>query len=334
MFGIPQNNLSQFASSYSAANPQAASMGPQFQPSSEDVLSSVQNNRPQGGVYAQPGAFGNPPAQTTSTPTFNPFGGNYLGNQNVINAQTNPNSFVPPSNQPARNPFANPGFDSYSGYNPSQYANIATSNNLAQQLGGSVNQTRNANGSPVGPPPQNMVDFGGADMLNAGLLAQRYASMPREQADAITRAELAQMGPRSSGMGEGEEGGQFGSLSFYQPVSGGQNFLGQGSNLGSSVGARPRIAERGGTSPGFNPYQPSSMGGGANFNPQVGGSPFSPRTQGPSGVRTPNPNMWASQYSNYRIPYGNRRYYPGMGAAPRFQPRRDFSQNQMPFTWY
>jgi len=259
------------------------------------------------------------PAQGPQQTSFNPFGGNYLGNQNEINAQTNPTAFVPPTNQPARNAFADPGFDNYPGYNQSQYANMATANNLAQQLGGSVNQTRNAFGSPTGPPPQNMIDFGGADMLNAGLLAERYAKYDRATADAMTRAELAQMGPRSSGMAEGEEGGQFGTRSFYQPVSGGQNFLGQGANLGSSVGSNFNIAP---------PARPTgfNLGGGPgsqipNFGPQqfYGGRP---PMQSPGG--------WASRYANYRIPYGNRRYYPGLGAAPRFQPR----QSQMPFTWY
>jgi hypothetical protein len=179
-----------------------------------------------------------------------------------------------------------------------------------------------------------MIDFGGADMLNAGLLAERYAKYDRATADRMTRDELALMGPRSA-PNEDSEGGTLGSWSQYQPVTGGQNFLGQGANLGSSLGAQSRTPQLGGTSAGFNPYLPTQIGNQGYFNPNQnsGGPGHSSQPYFPEGgqPRNPNSNMWASRYSGYRIPYGNRRYYPGMGAAPRFQPRQ--AAFQPPSQW-
>lgn len=303
-----------------AGNPNAPSDSPALDPESvagkpgspawaQNLVAT--NGNPLGGVYSQPGAFGNPAGPAPGQTNIEQFALSQSGR---------------PVMGPQQNPFANPSFrNDLSGYNPSQYATTETANNLAQQLGGATMQTRNANNSPLGPPPQNMIDFGGADMLNAGLLAERYAKYDRATADAMTRAELAQMGPRSAPT-EDSEGGTLGSWSQYQPVSGGQSFLGQGANLGSSLGATSRVPERGGTTPGFNPRDLGRpLGGGpARIDQHTGGSPF----------QFQNPNMWASRYSGYRIPYGNRRYYPGMGAAPRFQPRQDFFQPRPPLAWY
>jgi hypothetical protein len=86
----------------------------------------------------------------------------------------------------------NPGYLS-NGMNPSSYADDATAQFLAKQLGGDVVQT---NPSKVfGPPPANHIALGGNDALNAGLLAQRYKFNSPEMADAMTRAEMAMMRP-------------------------------------------------------------------------------------------------------------------------------------------
>lgn len=86
------------------------------------------------------------------------------------------------------------------GWNPSQYATNGTANQLAGMLGGSVMRTDTSMnpGGAFSVPSQNMIDLGGEDGLNAGLLAQRYASMPKAQADALTQAELATMGRRTT----------------------------------------------------------------------------------------------------------------------------------------
>lgn len=82
------------------------------------------------------------------------------------------------------------------GWNPAQYATDSTSQQLANILGGtSVKQSMGAI-NPFGVPDSNAVDLGGQDLMNSGLLAQRYAStlMPQWQKDAMTQAELSRMG--------------------------------------------------------------------------------------------------------------------------------------------
>ena len=127
-----------------------------------------------------------------------------------------------------------PGFSAKAGYNPSQYADLNTTNQLAQALGGNALQTRMGPGDPFGVPPQNSISFGGDSALNAGLLAERYQKYDRATADAMTRAELAMQGPQQAPNAD-SNGGSLGSWSQWQGLPGGSQSLGSGANLGSSI---------------------------------------------------------------------------------------------------
>lgn len=124
------------------------------------------NGNPQGGVYGQPGSFGNPAAPPSS-------GGSPGG------GMQNQNSFG--------NPGWKPSYSAPGGYNPLQYADNNTANSLAQGLGGSVYRT--VTPGPFGDFGQNLIDFGNGNQLNAGLLGDRYSKYDRATADAMTAAE-------------------------------------------------------------------------------------------------------------------------------------------------
>lgn len=115
------------------------------------------NGNPQGGVYGQPGAFGNPVAPQTQ-------------NQSQFG-----------------NPGWKPSFSAPGSYNPSQYATDGTANELAQGLGGKVFRTTTP--GPFGDFGQNLIDFGNGNQLNAGLLGERYAKYDAATANAMTDVE-------------------------------------------------------------------------------------------------------------------------------------------------
>jgi len=221
-----------------------------------NVNSLVQNNQPLGGVYSQGFNSGNPanpnPTVPGDTPMQNPNGTAFDAdnNGNPTGPYVNPSAGASGYNNPFGTSAWRPQYENFSGYNPYQYANNNTANNLAQALGGRVMQTRYDQASPFGVPPQSMIDFGGADMLNAGLLADRYAKYDRATADAMTRAELAQMGPRQDPNGD-SQGGSMGSWSQYANRDGGQDYLGQGANMGQFIGngQGPQNPGGGGNSP-------------------------------------------------------------------------------------
>ncbi len=134
---------------------------PQTPPSTSGFngASLVQSNgNPLGGVYSQPGRFGNPaappPAQNQSS-----FG----------------------------NPGWKPSYNAPGGYNPLQYASDTTANELAQGLGGTVERTKTV--GPFGDFGQNQIRFGNGNQLNAGLVADRYSKYDAATANAMTEAE-------------------------------------------------------------------------------------------------------------------------------------------------
>lgn len=238
--------------------------------------SSPQNSyQPGGGTTAQNSTPG------YSQPDTNPVFGGALGAINTFNQARNSGAIKPQAGgQPSggttpTNTFGTsswtPGFQqNLGGYNPSQYANLDTTNQLAQALGGNALQTRMGPGSPFNVPPQNSIDFGGDSPLNAGLLAERYQKYDKATADAMTRAELAMQGPRQN-PNEDSQGGSMGSWSQFQALPGGTKGLGGGANLGSSVGDNQGWRNAGGAGNGG-----AAPGGGINqfsYSPQQQGYP-------------------------------------------------------------
>jgi len=208
-----------------------------------DVNSLVQNNQPLGGVYSQGFNSGNP-ADSTGGAIQNPNGTSFDADNygNPTGPYVNPGAGASGFNNAAGTPNFTPQYQqNLGGYNSQQYATTGTANDLAQMLGGRVQQTRYDQASPFGIPPQNMINFGGADGLNAGLLADRYSKYDRATADAMTRAELAMMGPGQNPNAD-SQGGSLGSWSQYTAAPGGNDYSGQGANMGQylGTGARPQ----------------------------------------------------------------------------------------------
>lgn len=148
-----------------------------------NVLDLIRSNgNPLGGVYGQPGAFGNPAAPTappvTGTPNFSP-------------------------------QYFQPG-----GYNPLQYASDETTAMLAKMLGSGISQTNPV--GQIGPPPQNLLTFGngsagsGGENLNAGLVANSLEkslglyndpNVAIDQFNQQRAAELARAGTSANPIG-------------------------------------------------------------------------------------------------------------------------------------
>lgn len=83
------------------------------------------------------------------------------------------------------------------GYNPAQYADPATAQSLADRLGGTVTSTDSQ--GPIGPPDEAMISFGGDKQLNAGLVAQEFATAQKQGIpDSVVmkqiQDELAELG--------------------------------------------------------------------------------------------------------------------------------------------
>ncbi|MCC7497319.1 MAG: hypothetical protein IT160_07065 [Bryobacterales bacterium] len=76
-------------------------------------------------------------------------------------------------------------------YNHTQWASDATAQQVAQNTGGSVVRSEVYGGAM---PTWNLIDYGGQDKFNAGLVAQLYATYPKWQADAMLAAEQARSG--------------------------------------------------------------------------------------------------------------------------------------------
>ena len=280
-----------------------------------------------------PGASqGNP---NPSGPSANPAAG--AAGFNNFNAPPLPGTSSGTSSPPANGAGAsgpqwfngqnwNPTFQNNAGYNPSQYATQETANTLAGAmgsglgLGANVNQTQNAPGSPIGPPPQQMLNFGGDAQLNAGLMAERYKKYDQATADAMTRAELAYMNKGSGGQNEDSQGGSLGFNSQFAASPGGNQNLGGGQNIGqfrgenqgSSFGSRPAFA--GGFNPSSNPATgqygnpQGNYSGGQYQNPGHGGAP--PPFQGSFG-----PGNGYGQRPQFG---GSNTNYGGFGGSQQF----------------
>ena len=278
-------------------NPWAMQQPPSASPAADPGQSSygaslVANNPAQGGVYG--GSFGyGSDSQPLATPTAAQYASaNAGGPMGPFQA---PNSGGPAASggqsSGGSSPFANPTFENYSGYNPSQYATLNTANNLAQQLGGNVMQTQMAQGSPFAVPNQNSIYLGGNDPLNAGLLAQRYAKYDRATADAMTRDEMRMMNPNA--------GPSYGSdTSIFQSMPGGLQNLGGGNSFTPQIGrnyspgaAGLGTAGQSGNSGGFQNFQNSGFPGipfqpGPSTYPSFGGH-FGGNTGGIGGGNNP-----------------------------------------------
>jgi hypothetical protein len=91
-----------------------------------------------------------------------------------------------PTAQPVALP--SPTYQTPAGYNSTQYADLATAQQLAQALGGKLVQTTSA--GPFNVAPQYLIDFGNGVQLDAGLLAKRYSTESKALADQETSTEL------------------------------------------------------------------------------------------------------------------------------------------------
>ena len=341
------------------ATPQSSAASPSSNPAQSSYGQDlVANNPAQGGVYS--GGFGyGADSQPLTTPTAAQYAaanaggpmGPFPDSSGPLNTPTAAQYAAANANGPmgpfqsggpsgGSSPFANPTFENYGGYNPAQYATLATANNLAQQLGGNVMQTRMAPGSPFAVPNQNSIYLGGNDPLNAGLLAQRYAKYDRATADAMTRDEMRMMNPNA--------GPSYGSdTSIFQAMPGGLQNLGNGNAFTSQIGrnyapgaAGLGTAGQSGNSGGFQNFQsggfpgfggfpqqgvhsvPQNGGMGGGYNPFqgfVGGlgrsSNFmraNPFGSSFTGYRARQPQLGGGMYSALR---GNPFLYGALGAG-------------------
>ncbi len=254
------------------------------------------------------------PGAGTGNPAMGPF------QSNDPRAQQNP-QVAAQNGGPDRSFYGGPNwtptYQQNAGYNPSQHASQGTANSLAQGLGANVMQTQNAPGSPIGPPPQQMLDFGGADMLNAGLMAERYKKYDHATADRMTRDELALGGPRQA-PNEDSQGGSMGSWSQYGASPGGLQNAGGGQNIGQFIGERAGAA-----------FGTQGAGGAYTHVPQ---GPQVPQFGNPGGSYGGNPGGgqgYAASTPPYPTTYPGQGQYGGGGyggggyQAPQFSQTRN-----------
>ena len=267
---------------------------PQPSTSGFNGASLVQTNgNPQGGVYSQPGRFGNPVA-----PLIGGVPG--VGGANP-NSQFNNANFKPTYSAPG-------------GYNPLQYADDNTANTLAQGLGGTVERTKTL--GPFGDFGQNQISFGNGNQLNAGLLADRYSKYDAATANAMTDVEK-NAGPAVKDPNAGAvylTGNPMMNPSqtpgYHPPVAPtarGRKEKTDGRGLGVAL-------------PDWPPPTPTTT------NPLVGGPGTEPVLTGPQpGAMTQQPGGqqnqlmqllqllgMGGQQQQYRQPYANSGYYPNL----------------------
>jgi len=218
------------------------------------------NGNPLGGVYSQPGRFGNP-----NTP--------------------------PPQNQSQfGNPGWKPSYNAPGGYNPLQYADDNTANQIAQGLGGTVERTKTL--GPFGDFGQNQISFGNGNQLNAGLVGDRYSKYDRATADAMTMAER-DAGPAVTNPNAG---------AIYLT---GNPML----NPSQTPGYHPPTAPV--TAPAQNPIL-----GGPGSEPTLTSPQPAVSTQQPGGNQLMQLlqllGMGGQQRAQNRQPYANSGYYPNL----------------------
>jgi len=173
------------------------------------------------------------------------------------------------------------------GYNPAQYADDSVAQDLARQMGGHVVYTNTV--GPGAPPSQAMIDAGGSNMHNAGLIAdinKRFADDEGMRKFALDnlRQEIRSYGGDTGGFAQGgivkyAEGGAVNPFAGAQPKQNWNPFTPQQNKsqmLDDGVGGTPmytqdqlsptgalgmsNISGPGPTPPGmqagaFNPYQ-------------------------------------------------------------------------------
>ena len=159
------------------------------------------------------------------------------------------------ANQPGN--FAGAAQAQSMGYNPAQYADRSVADELAEQMGGRTVFTNP--GGPIGPPAQAMIDAGGSNMHNAGLIAdinRRFADDEGMRNFALDnlRKEIRSYGGDTAGFAQGgivklAAGGFPGTKEAMTPTPMAPNPLGAAS-LGASTSAPP-----GTDASAFNPYQ-------------------------------------------------------------------------------
>ncbi len=178
-----------------------------------------------------------------------------------------PSQLIPgrpaPSQAPAMftankpNNFAGANEAARGGYNPAQYADDSVAQDLARQMGGQVVYTNTV--GPVSPPSQAMIDAGGSNMHNAGLIAdinKRFADDEGMRKFALEnlRQEIRSYGGDTGGFAQGgivkmAEGGTVNPFGTTTTQAGAVNPLGA-SNI-SGTGPTPPGMQAG----AFNPYQ-------------------------------------------------------------------------------
>lgn len=242
-----------------------------------------------------------------------------------------PNQYLGPTSPNAA--FQNPTYDSSvgaGGWNPQEYASNDTTQSLASMLGGTP-QTLTS-GGPFGNPPQNFI--GGLatgsqnqDLLNAGLLAQRYASEDPTQANAQTLAELNY----KPGVVYGQNAGQPAPGATPPP-----SIFGSSGGLGNPGTPNPpgTTSQGTNTAPPGNPGMTGTGGTGTGTGTGIGGSsgqPFGNTFGQPSGTggsangsgssplsfSTPN---YTSSNPGGSNPLGSMGASPLFGAAPNTGP--------------
>lgn len=179
------------------------------------------------------------------------------------------------------NPFAN--FRSQNeaiggGYNPLQYANLDTTNFLARNLGANAVRTRGV--GSIAAPDQNMLDFGGGNMHNAGLVGQMFERYGPEQAQRMLQAEIDLN--RQTGHDNSANPDSVFNLSnlegSYQALPGGFQGRGQGASqfaptvrppTSAPAGGDPTFRTPGGGGGGFGMGPPSTPGMTASPGPQA-----------------------------------------------------------------
>lgn len=148
------------------------------------------------------------------------------------------------ANQPGN--FAGAAQAQSMGFNPAQYADRSVADDLAQQMGGRTVFTNP--GGPIGPPTQAMVDAGGSNMHNVGLIAD----INRRFADDEGMRNFALDNLRKEIRSYGGDTGGFAQGGIVKLAAGGfpaPNAFGTGASTFSSA------APPGMDSGAFNPYQ-------------------------------------------------------------------------------
>lgn len=163
----------------------------------------------------------------------------------------------------------NPQYQQNSGYNPLQYATLDTANQLANNFGANVIQTRGV--GHLAPPPQNMLDMGGGQVFNAGLVAQNVARYGEAAARRMMEAEMNLPGAYNPNWQNDDSVFNLNNREgMFQNVSGGAQARGSGysgptNNAASPVTgspARPTTPATPATpTTGTAPGQPTPYGG-------------------------------------------------------------------------